>query len=114
MTPPVPRRRLYDFAPPAPEPPPTTIWLDDGTVLANPRPAGPRQLALGQWLLIDGQACRILDLRWGDGGGRIVRVAGRAPFSVPHAGSVQRFDLVTPPAGPRRRPAGPPAAGNPR
>ncbi|MGV9267424.1 hypothetical protein ACWDRR_22485 [Kitasatospora sp. NPDC003701] len=110
MTPPVPRRPLYDFRPPAPQPPPSTVRLDDGTVLAKPEPVGPRQLAVGQWLLIDRQAYQILDLRWGEGGGRIVRVAGRAPFSVPHAGTVQRFDLVTLPTPARRQPD----AGNPR
>ncbi|MFD5616492.1 hypothetical protein [Kitasatospora sp. NPDC127060] len=111
MTPPARRRQLYDFRPPVPEPLPSTVRLDDGTVLAKPTPAGPRQLARGDWLLIDRHACQILDLRWGEGGGRIVRVTGRNPFSVPHAATVQRFALVTGPTRAPGRPAGPPAAG---
>ncbi|MFG2844251.1 hypothetical protein ACGF12_13915 [Kitasatospora sp. NPDC048296] len=114
MTPPARRRQLYDFSPPAPEPPPSTVRLDDGTVLAKPTPAGPRQLARGDWLLIGRQACQIVDLRWGEGGGRIVRVAGRTPFSVPHAATVQRFDLVTRSISGPGRTAGPPATGDSR
>ncbi|MEV7122153.1 hypothetical protein [Kitasatospora griseola] len=92
--------RLYEFGKqpvPAPKPESRTFRLADGTVLATPTPAGPRELAIGDWVLVDGRPHQIKDLRWWRGGGRIVHFHGRIPHPLTPNSTVKRFAFVTNP-----------------
>lgn len=71
---------------------PRRAWrLSDGSYLVNPEPRPPNALRLRQWVCLDGQAYRIVNMRQIGVGGRLVELTGHSPVYVSAADTLLVF-----------------------
>lgn len=68
--------------------------LSDGPYLMNPEPRPPNALQLRQWVYLDGQAYRIVNMRQVGVGGRLVELTGHPPVYVSPADTLLVFTVA--------------------
>ncbi|WP_225846871.1 hypothetical protein [Streptomyces sp. HPF1205] len=71
--------------------------LSDGSYLVNPEPRGPTALHLRQWVCLDGQAYRIVNLRQVGVGARLVELTGHPPVYVSATDTLLVFSVMPAP-----------------
>jgi hypothetical protein len=71
--------------------------LSDGSRLVNPRPLGPTELQLNQWVAVDGRAVRIINMRAVGVTGRLVELSRHAPLYVGAGDTLTGFTVAPPP-----------------
>lgn len=71
--------------------------LSDGSRLVNPRPLGPTELQLNQWVAVDGRAFRIINMRAVGVTGRLVELSRHAPVYVGAGDTMTGFTVAPPP-----------------
>lgn len=71
--------------------------LSDGLRLVNPRPLGPTELQLNQWVAVDGRAFRVINMRAVGVTGRLVELSRHSPVYVGAGDTMTGFAVAPPP-----------------
>jgi hypothetical protein len=80
--------------------------LTDGSILTDPQPRAPMNLARRDWVRVDGRPWQIIDLRTARGGARLVllqRGIRRGSVRVAAGQTLEVYLQIQPPTGPPPR-----------